>query len=565
LECKSKAACPAGVYPISAVPVVNGSIVVASGNCSAGYAAPLCGSCQDTHSLKQATTCEPCAGTTGQAAQILLGIVGVIVIVFAVKTIKQWYSQSQVIMELVDVLSQMKLKTVSKQILANLQIVTNLSVVLSVQFPDLFGKLIETIASWVRFDIIEMFALGCLSGGSFSESLYMNIGLVAAVSAAVGLVYMYSVMTSDHEDLGGDSEEAQQHLKELFDDFDADGDGVEVEEVTKILQKIDPTATLEQAQEIFDVADSDGSGVIDFMEFQAAVSGAKEGSPKDGTSQLDLKVLVKRKAQANIRDSATGRLFLLVFILYPGLTNMIFAGFSCREIGPGQRVLMVDYSIDCDSDDYQWLLLSCAALVVIWPLGLPATLFYSMWRERTLIQEEDRDTLQKFDFALGDYKLSHWYWEVVELARKLALSGLIGLFQRGSVLQTVCATVISFFFFAMAFRERPFEEDRLNAVKIYSEFQIFGILLICIVIQTRSVDFSAEMAGLNEYGKAQVALTMSILPLTIYVVAKGIKEVVEEVVESDDEDEDGDKKQEDGSLDNPLHEDVDSEENPAAV
>eukprot|EP01043_Picozoa_sp_COSAG02_P079795 COSAG02_NODE_18647_length_927_cov_1.276570_2_plen_70_part_01 len=70
----------------------------------------------------------------------------------------------------------------------------------------------------------------------------------------------------------------------------------------------------------------------------------------------------------------------------------------------------------------------------------------------------------------------------MELARKLALSGLIGLFQRGSVLQTVCATVISFFFFAIAFRERPFEEDKLNMVKIYSEFQIFGILLLCIVI-----------------------------------------------------------------------------------
>ena len=50
---------------------------------------------------------------------------------------------------------------------------------------------------------------------------------------------------------------------------------------------------------------------------------------------------------------------------------------------------------------------------MLWPIGLPATLFFSMWRERKLIQEEDRDTLQKFDFALGDYKLSHWYWEVV--------------------------------------------------------------------------------------------------------------------------------------------------------
>ena len=131
---------------------------------------------------------------------------------------------------------------------------------------------------------------------------------------------------------------------------------------------------------------------------------------------------MKKKAQANIRDSATGRLFLLVFILYPGLTNMIFAGFSCREIGPGQSVLIVDYNVDCNSGDYTALLLSCCALVIVWPLGLPATLFFSMWRERKLIQEGDRDTLQKFDFALGDYKLTHWYWEVVSLLSLITLS-----------------------------------------------------------------------------------------------------------------------------------------------
>ena len=147
----------------------------------------------------------------------------------------------------------------------------------------------------------------------------------------------------------------------------------------------------------------------------------------------------------------------------------------------------------------------------------------------------------------------------MELARKLALSGLIGLFQRGSVLQTVCATVISFFFFAIAFRERPFEQDKLNAVKIYSEFQVFGILLICIVIQTRSVDFSAELAGLSEYGKAQIALTLSVMPISIWAVATGIKDVVETIVDSDDEDEG--KKEGDGDVsDNPLHEDVDPEQ-----
>ena len=142
----------------------------------------------------------------------------------------------------------------------------------------------------------------------------------------------------------------------------------------------------------------------------------------------------------------------------------------------------------------------------------------------------------------------------MELARKLALSGLIGLFQRGSVLQTVCATVISFFFFAVAFRERPFEEDKLNIVKIYSEFQIFGILLLCIVIQTRAVDFDAEMAGLTEYGQAQIVLTLSVMPISIWAVASSIMDVVE-----DHEDED-ESKAEDGSVnENPLHEESEDE------
>ena len=139
----------------------------------------------------------------------------------------------------------------------------------------------------------------------------------------------------------------------------------------------------------------------------------------------------------------------------------------------------------------------------------------------------------------------------MELARKLALSGLIGLFQRGSVLQTVCATVISFFFFAIAFRERPFEEDKLNMVKIYSEFQIFGILLLCIIIQTRSVGFAAEMVGLNEYGKAQVVLTLSVIPISIWAVASSIMDVVEEL----EEEEEDEGKTKDGTVDNnPLHE-----------
>ena len=64
------------------------------------------------------------------------------------------------------------------------------------------------------------------------------------------------------------------------------------------------------------------------------------------------------------------------------------------------------------------------------------------------------------------------YWEIVELIRKLILAGLIGLVGRGTVLQIVVATVISFVFFALAFREMPYNSARLNTVKVLSELQL---------------------------------------------------------------------------------------------
>ena len=62
--------------------------------------------------------------------------------------------------------------------------------------------------------------------------------------------------------------------------------------------------------------DADGGGRIDFSEFEAAVS--QEGSE---IFEGGLQTLVKRVARSNVRDAATGRLFLLVFLLYASTSS----------------------------------------------------------------------------------------------------------------------------------------------------------------------------------------------------------------------------------------------------
>ena len=138
---------------------------------------------------------------------------------------------------------------------------------------------------------------------------------------------------------------------------------------------------------------------------------------------------------------------------------------------------------------------------------------------REHIHNEDGDTMEKFGAVLGDYKTEYFYWEVVELSRKLILSGLITLVHRGSIAQTVLATLISFFFFAFAVRAQPYRHRRLNILKVLSEFQLFGILLVCVVLQTNEVGFEAEAITIDGYGAAQIALSVIILPVALYFLA----------------------------------------------
>jgi len=158
-----------------------------------------------------------------------------------------------------------------------------------------------------------------------------------------------------------------------------------------------------------------------------------------------------------------------------------------------------------------------------------------MWKEKDDILNEDDDTLQKFGFALGDYNTRHWYWEVVELSRKLILTGFISVFQRGSIAQTVVATLLSFFFFAFSLREQPFAARHLNVIKVATEIQLFVVLLCCVVLQTHEQGFTTEVVTQDDYGLLQVVATLAVMPLTVYLVLKAFRDLLMTPADEDKE------------------------------
>jgi hypothetical protein len=122
----------------------------------------------------------------------------------------------------------------------------------------------------------------------------------------------------------------------------------------------------------------------------------------------------------------------------------------------------------------------------------------------------------------------------VELGRKLILSGLIGLVGRGSIAQSALATMISFGFCAISFREQPFKKPTLNHVKIFSEFQIFVVLLVCLIVQVHEQGFEAELVSIDAYGAIQTIAVIAIIPMVFYFLVRTFRDVKAEVKEDRD-------------------------------
>ena len=121
------------------------------------------------------------------------------------------------------------------------------------------------------------------------------------------------------------------------------------------------------------------------------------------------------------------------------MTAKIFQVFACRQLGLDESVLHADYNVDCSATmALRWG--GGGFLVLLWPIGLPTSLFFAIHRVRQKILDEDEDTLQLFAFVIGGYNKEHWYWEVIELGRKLILAGLIGLVCRHLLTLHLAAT-----------------------------------------------------------------------------------------------------------------------------
>eukprot|EP01112_Ceratiomyxa_fruticulosa_P000834 TRINITY_DN1076_c0_g2_i1.p1 TRINITY_DN1076_c0_g2~~TRINITY_DN1076_c0_g2_i1.p1 ORF type:complete len:917 (+),score=160.47 TRINITY_DN1076_c0_g2_i1:59-2752(+) len=133
-------------------------------------------------------------------------------------------------------------------------------------------------------------------------------------------------------------------------------------------------------------------------------------------------------------------MFILV-LLYPGVSTKILALFKCQKIGD-KYFQEDDYTVQCHVDPWNSYVIGTAIMVVFWIFGIPAGFIALLIKFRNQLDEDN--IRSRFGFLYYQYKLKYFYWEIIELIRRLFLTAIVIFVGRGTPTQFVIADLISF-------------------------------------------------------------------------------------------------------------------------
>ena len=210
-------------------------------------------------------------------------------------------------------------------------------------------------------------------------------------------------------------------------------------------------------------------------------------------------------ASAVSRDGSTGRslpramgegvadvlpLGLVVCSLaLPHVSSRIFGAFSCDqfEASPGAYVayLYADYAEACEGAAYKRTKSVAYGLIMLWPVGVPAAFGVLLWRiQRAVLRQQPTALSAATAFLHREYRRDVYWWELVDVGRKLILTGFLLLVPPSFALaRLVAALLLSTGYLALVQAAQPFEDPTTAFVSVFSNLSLCCTLLAALLVK----------------------------------------------------------------------------------
>ena len=202
---------------------------------------------------------------------------------------------------------------------------------------------------------------------------------------------------------------------------------------------------------------------------------------KKHISKMEISISEKRKKISSLKKSCFRNILLFLLLTYPITSKKIIdilplpgvCVTMCFHNDGSESIslLKADYSIRCFTarHDIFWRI---AAGFALYPAVFPLLLLFPIYKYRKCDPEEEEMAFG-FRVFFENYKEGYWFWEIVEMYRKLVLISCILLFESDSRSQigfTVIAASVSGITYTIFRPMKGKFEDRLQTFALWIIF-----------------------------------------------------------------------------------------------
>ena len=156
-------------------------------------------------------------------------------------------------------------------------------------------------------------------------------------------------------------------------------------------------------------------------------------------------IFSKKLATGKIITKASSLVNAIIFLLYPGICTKVFAALKCKQIG-ARSYLTTDFSVECWVGEHGKHVAIVFLALAIYVLGIPLLTLMVLRYNRAHLFNKDSPKHEALENSIGSlyltYEPTYYYWEVVEMFRKMMLTGAIQIVGTGSSAQMLFAVLI---------------------------------------------------------------------------------------------------------------------------
>ena len=238
--------------------------------------------------------------------------------------------------------------------------------------------------------------------------------------------------------------------------------------------------------------------------------------PPPSLSRARLDALVDRGAHGHL---------LLLLLAHAPLSAMLLRLLQCRDLGGGLRVLDADVRLGCRTDAtcvgtavvflalYSVAVPAYAALVMRGYLAPAAPARDASHPRHAMVARHER----RLGFLAGRYGADFWWWELIELTRRLLLQGVTSLVRTGTYSQLLAKMGVSLFFLLLLLRARPFRAHGLETLALSIQACTLGTLLHATLAQ--ACFFGGGLDGhsgeVSQQGGDALLLLLQLVPVLV--------------------------------------------------